>query len=74
MDSLFFGVVGYFNMQKSPQNQRHGDDWAHTIVCRRALVAPQNLRGIGQFVMVFLLAAMADSALAMVGLLLRYFG
>jgi uncharacterized RDD family membrane protein YckC len=71
IDGLFFGVVGYFNMQKNPQQQRHGDEWAHTIVCRRAAVAPQNLRGTGHFVMVFLLAAMADAALFMIGMLTK---
>jgi uncharacterized RDD family membrane protein YckC len=68
---LFFGLVGYFNMQKNPRQQRHGDEWAHTIVGRRAAVAPQNLRSAGHFVMVFLLAAMADGALLMIGTLMR---
>jgi uncharacterized RDD family membrane protein YckC len=39
IDSLFFGLIGYFNMPKNPQQQRHGDEWAHTIVCRRSDVA-----------------------------------
>jgi uncharacterized RDD family membrane protein YckC len=52
VDGLFFGLIAYFAMQKTPQEQRHGDEWAHTIVCRRAQVAPQNLRGFGQFAMV----------------------
>jgi uncharacterized RDD family membrane protein YckC len=71
VDGLFFGLVGYFAMQKTPQEQRHGDEWAHTIVCRRAQVAPQNLRGFGQFGMVFLLAVMADATLIMTGLLIK---
>lgn len=71
VDGLFFGLVGYFAMQKTPQEQRHGDEWAHTIVCRRAQVAPQNLRGFGQFAMVFLLAVMADATLIMTGLLIK---
>src|SRR5882762_1370854 len=47
IDSLFFGMIGYFNMQKSPQQQRHGDEWAQTVVCKRSAVAPENLRGLG---------------------------
>jgi len=67
IDVLFFGLVGYLNMQKSPQQQRHGDDWAHTVVCHRSSVAPQNLRGIGQFTLVLFFAAMADAALIILG-------
>jgi uncharacterized RDD family membrane protein YckC len=67
IDALFFGLVGYFNMQKSPQQQRHGDEWAHTIVCRRASVAPENLRGTGQFILAFFFASLADAALIIVG-------
>jgi uncharacterized RDD family membrane protein YckC len=67
IDSLFFGLVGYFNMQKNPQQQRHGDEWAHTVVCHRSNVAPQNLRIFGQFALAFFFAAMADSAFIIVG-------
>jgi uncharacterized RDD family membrane protein YckC len=74
VDSLFFGLVGYFNMQKSPQQQRHGDEWAHTVVCKRSTVAPENLRGIGTFVATLLLAVMADIALLMSGLLIQIAG
>jgi len=71
IDGLFFGLIGYFAMQKTPQEQRHGDEWAHTIVGRRANVTRSNLRSMGQFTMVFLLAAMADAALLMTGMLLK---
>lgn len=69
IDGLFFGLIGYFNMQKTPQQQRHGDEWAHTIVCRRSTVSPQNLRGGGRFVLAFFFAGMADAVLVIVGLL-----
>jgi uncharacterized RDD family membrane protein YckC len=36
IDSLFFGLVAYLQMNKSPQQQRLGDRWAGTIVVRRA--------------------------------------
>lgn len=67
VDALFFGLIGYFNMQKNPQEQRHGDEWAHTVVCRRSSVAPQNLRGVGQFALVLFFAAMVDAALIILG-------
>jgi uncharacterized RDD family membrane protein YckC len=71
IDSLFFGLVGYFHMEKSPQEQRHGDDWAHTVVCRRSDIAPHNLRGGGQFALALFLAALADAALVIVGLVVK---
>ena len=74
VDALFFGLIGYLNMQKSPQQQRHGDEWAHTVVCKRSTVAPENLRGIGTFVATLLLAAMANIALLMSGLLIQIVG
>jgi uncharacterized RDD family membrane protein YckC len=67
IDALFFGLIGYLNMQKNPQQQRHGDEWAHTIVCRRSDAPPQNLRGIGQFTLVLFFAALADAALLIIG-------
>jgi uncharacterized RDD family membrane protein YckC len=68
IDALFFGLIGYLNMQKNPQQQRHGDEWAHTIVCRRADVAPQNLRGPGQFTLALFFAVLADAAFIILGI------
>lgn len=69
-DALFFGLIGYVSMKKSPQEQRYGDRWAQTIVCRRAALAPRNLRGGRRFAAVLLLAALANIALVMLGFLL----
>jgi uncharacterized RDD family membrane protein YckC len=71
IDSLFFGLIGYFSMQKTPQQQRHGDEWAHTVVCQRSKVEPQNLRGAGQFALALFLATLAYSALMILGLLVN---
>src|SRR4051812_5224824 len=35
VDSLFFGVVGYAEMKGSELQQRHGDNWAHTVVVKK---------------------------------------
>lgn len=74
IDSLFFGLVGYSSMEKTPQQQRLGDQWAQTIVCKRTAVAQENLRGPGLFIVAMLFALMADAALAMIGLLLKLNG
>jgi uncharacterized RDD family membrane protein YckC len=71
VDSLFFGLIGYFAMQKTPQQQRHGDDWAHTIVCKRSAAPAASLRSGSKFVLALLLAAMADAALVMTLLLFK---
>jgi uncharacterized RDD family membrane protein YckC len=70
VDMLFFGLVGYLAMQKTPQQQRHGDSWADTIVCKRSAVQPQNLHGTGSWIAVFALACAADFAILMVGSIL----
>lgn len=71
LDSLFFGLVGYSEMQKTIQEQRHGDVWAHTVVCKRDDVAPENRRGVSRFLAALLLAVMADSALMLLGLAVK---
>jgi uncharacterized RDD family membrane protein YckC len=70
VDSLFFGLVGYLAMQKTYQEQRYGDQWAHTVVTKRANVIPEQLRSDGRFVLALMLAVMTDAALSMIGLLI----
>jgi uncharacterized RDD family membrane protein YckC len=70
IDSLFFGLVGYLAMQKTYQEQRYGDQWAHTVVTKRASVIPEQLRSDGRFVLALMLAVMTDAALGMIGLLI----
>jgi uncharacterized RDD family membrane protein YckC len=71
IDSLFFGLIGYLAMQKSPQEQRHGDEWAHTVVCKRSDAPPQSLRGGGRFLAVLFLALVADGAILLFALLIK---
>ena len=70
VDSLFFGLIGYLAMQKTYQEQRHGDQWAHTVVTKRANVIPEQLRSDSRFVVVLMLAIMIDAASSMIGLLI----
>lgn len=71
VDALFFGIIGYMAMDRTPQHQRYGDDWARTIVCSRSSVAPDKRRSAGRFVFALFFALMADAALIMTGMLVR---
>jgi len=71
VDALFFGAVGYIAMQRTPQEQRYGDEWAHTIVCKRSEAPAGSLRSGGRFAVAFMFAVLVDIALAMVGLLVK---
>ena len=42
VDSLFFGLVGYTSMQKSPLNQRYGDVWGKTVVVKVTELSPES--------------------------------
>lgn len=74
VDALFFGIIGYLAMKESAQQQRHGDEWAHTVVCKRSEVKPENRRSAGHFVLALLLAAMVDSAFLLTGMLIKALG
>jgi uncharacterized RDD family membrane protein YckC len=71
VDALVFGLIGYLAMQNSPQQQRHGDNWAGTVVCKRDQVQPQNLRPAGRFVLGLFCGFIADAGLFVVGLVLN---
>jgi uncharacterized RDD family membrane protein YckC len=42
IDSFFFGLVGWLEMSRSDAEQRHGDNWAHTVVVKRAAVPAES--------------------------------
>ncbi len=44
IDALFFGLVGYNSMQKSPLKQRYGDVWGKTAVFKTKEMAPESQR------------------------------
>lgn len=74
VDSLFFGVVGYTAMDRTVQEQRYGDSWAHTVVCKRADAPAASLRTGGRFVAALFIALLVDMALTMVALLTKLMG
>lgn len=72
VDALFFGIIGYAAMKDDPQQKRHGDDWAGTMVCKRAdLPAGAQQDGAMKFLLGFMLGAFADIALLMLGILIQ---
>ncbi|HZQ90412.1 MAG TPA: RDD family protein [Terriglobales bacterium] len=71
IDSLFFGVVGYFAMQKTLKQQRHGDAWAHTVVCKRTALPAETLRSGGRFFGAILLAFAAEALVILASLLIK---
>jgi uncharacterized RDD family membrane protein YckC len=70
IDALFFGIIAYTSMQKSVLEQRHGDEWAHTVVCKRSIVPRESLRGPGRFAVALVFALTVHSALLMSSLLI----
>ena len=70
VDALFFGIIGYAAMKGDPRQQRHGDRWAQTLVCKRARVL-QSDQGVMRFVLGLLTGICADIAFLMVGLLVQ---
>ena len=70
VDGLFFGIIGYMAMQRTDQQQRYGDEWAHTMVCKRQLISPEKLRRADRFILGLFLALVVDSALMMLGFLI----
>lgn len=70
VDALFFGLIGYAAMRGDSRQQRHGDEWAQTIVCKRAKVS-QNGEGALRFVLALMAGVCTDIALFMVGLLIQ---
>jgi uncharacterized RDD family membrane protein YckC len=71
LDNLLPGIPGYFIIKESLKKQRWGDEWAHTVVCKRSSVAPEQLRNDARFALGMTLALMADTAVRIVGLLLH---
>lgn len=74
VDAPFFGMIGYAAMQDTDEQQRHGDDWAHTVVCKRNLIRPDVLHGEDRFILAFLLALMANVAVRLLGFLVLMAG
>jgi len=71
VDSLFFGLVGYDSMQKSPLNQRHGDVWGRTAVFKNDEINPESLRTPTHFILGFILGAWCWVTMLVIGLVCK---
>jgi uncharacterized RDD family membrane protein YckC len=71
VDGMFFGLIGYFAMREDPEQQRVGDGWADTIVCKQAQVPSTSKRSGTQFALGLSLGIAADIALLMIGWLIQ---
>ncbi|HET6178515.1 MAG TPA: RDD family protein [Candidatus Sulfotelmatobacter sp.] len=71
VDAMFFGIVGYMAVRGDIQQKRYGDQWAGTIVMKRANVPPASRQGALRFVLGLMLGISADIAFMMIGLLVQ---
>jgi uncharacterized RDD family membrane protein YckC len=58
-DALFFGLIAYSSMKKSPLNQRYGDHWAKTVVVKSGDVSADARSGFEIFVLALLMGSVA---------------
>ena len=71
IDSLFFGVVAYENMKKTPLNQRLGDKWANSVVVERTKLVQSQLPSGWKFILAFTIAIVVDGFIAVLATLLN---
>jgi uncharacterized RDD family membrane protein YckC len=74
VDALFFGLIAYSAMKDDFRQQRHGDSWAHTVVCKRALIPSEKRRGADRFVIALIFALIAEAAFTMISFLIAIAG
>ena len=71
IDGLFFGLVGYTSMSKSPLNQRYGDVWGKTAVVKIKELAPESRRTPTLFILGLLAGAGCFFVMLAIGLVLK---
>lgn len=71
VDALFFGLIALIAMRDDAQRKRYGDQWAHTIVCKRQYLPESARRPSQRFLLALMSGVFADIALMMLGLLMR---
>ena len=71
IDALFFGLVGYESMKKSPINQRYGDKWAGTAVFKTKEIPPELKRTPGYLILGLLLGIGSWIVMLVLGFVLR---
>ena len=71
IDALFFGLVAYSSMSKTPLKQRYGDRWGKTVVVQIQQLPNTSKRSGGRFLLVFAIGASIWSALIVFSLILE---
>lgn len=71
VDALFFGLIALIAMRDDAQRKRYGDQWAHTVVCKRQNLPEASRRPSQRFLLGFMSGVFADLALMMMGLLIK---
>ncbi len=70
VDGLFFGLVAYENMKKTPLNQRYGDKWANSVVVERSKLSQSQLPSGWKFLLAFIIAIVVDGLIAVLSTIL----
>lgn len=71
IDALFFGIVGYISMEKTPLRQRYGDVWGRTVVVKAKLFESTPPRGPGRITLGILLGGFFWGATQFLAMLLQ---
>jgi len=71
LDSLFFGLVAYHSMQRSPLNQRYGDVWGKTAVLKATDIPTDSRRSSLRFLLGLVLGAGCRTVLIALGFVLK---
>jgi uncharacterized RDD family membrane protein YckC len=71
IDGLFFGIIAYDNMRKTPLNQRYGDKWANSVVVKRTKLVQSQLPSGWKFLLAFTIAVIVDGFIAILSGMLK---
>jgi uncharacterized RDD family membrane protein YckC len=71
VDGLFFGLIGYLSMVKTPLKQRYGDVWGKTIVIKTKDNPVSDTRSAIHFIAGFFLGTACWTLLLTLNLVLR---
>lgn len=73
VDSLFFGLVGYSSMKKSPLQQRYGDKWGKTVVVKKTVFTPEPKVSTLRILTGLFVGSLAWMAVTLADVLLKVF-
>jgi len=71
VDCLFFGLIGYSSMGKSPLKQRYGDIWGKTIVVKTVQLPDGQPRSFMTFLLGLFLGVTSWTLLLALGIILE---